>query len=82
MLERRGHTEATMEFCKLAGKRPAGALCELVTDGEEVRDRSERKAAGMMTRDGCLRFGRDWGIKVCTIEDLVVYLEARASANG
>lgn len=33
--ERRGHSEATVEFCRLAGKRPAGALCELVEEGVE-----------------------------------------------
>ena len=73
--ERRGHTEATIEFCKLAGKRPAGAICELVMEGEEVGGMTERREGGMMRRDGCLKFGRKWGIKVCTIEDLVDYLE-------
>lgn len=82
VMERRGHTEATIELCKLAGKQPAGAISELITDGEKVRDKPERKEAGMMTRDGCLRFGKDWGIKVCTIEDLVEYLETQKSVDG
>ena len=73
--ERRGHTEATIEFCKLAGKVPAGAICELVMEGEEVDGMTVRREGGMMRRDGCLKFGRNWGIKVCTIEDLVDYLE-------
>ena len=75
--ERRGHTEATIEFCKLAGKRHVGALAELVDDGEEVGKRAERKKAGMMTRDKCLRFGMEWGIRVVTIEDLVDFIEMR-----
>lgn len=75
VMERRGHTEATIEFCKLAGKRPAGAISELVTEGDEVEGKTERSEAGMMRRDGCLRFGKKWGIKVCTIEDLVEYLK-------
>ena len=29
----------------------------------------------MMRRDGCLAFGKRWGLRVCTIEDLVVYVE-------
>ena len=29
----------------------------------------------MMRRDGCLRFGKRWGLKVCTIEDLVDYVD-------
>ena len=75
MRERRGHTEATIEFCRLAGKRLAGALCELVLEGEEVEGKTERREGGMMRQDGCLKFGKKWGIKVCTIEDLVEYLE-------
>ena len=67
--------EATIEFCKLAGKRPAGAICELVMEGEEVRGMTERREGGIMRGDGCLKFGRKWGFKVCTIEDLVDYLE-------
>ena len=82
VLERSGHTEATIEFCKLAGKRHAGAISELVIDGEKVLAKSERKEAGMMTRDGCLRFGKDWGIKVCTIEALQEYLRTQKSVNG
>ncbi|KAM0806159.1 3,4-dihydroxy-2-butanone 4-phosphate synthase [Usnea florida] len=73
--ERRGHTEATVEFCRLAGKRPVGVLCELVAGGTEVQGRTERKAAGMLRRDGCLEFGRRWGIKVCTIDMVVEFLE-------
>ena len=33
--ERRGHTEATIGFCRLAGKRLVGPLCELVDGGGE-----------------------------------------------
>ncbi|GIK05902.1 3,4-dihydroxy 2-butanone 4-phosphate synthase [Aspergillus viridinutans] len=74
--ERKGHTEATVEFCRLAGKTPAGVIAELVEDGELVEGIPEiRGNNGMMRRDGCLKFGKRWGIKVCTIEDLVEYLE-------
>lgn len=83
MRERRGHTEATIEFCKLAGKAPAGVLCEVVDDGEEVEGEAMRQGSGMMRRDGCLRFGRRWRIKVCTIEDLVLYLDEQVrKVNG
>lgn len=84
--ERRGHTEATVEFCRLAGKREVGALCELVEEGEEIVEeagvvRAERTTpcGGMMRRDGCLAFGQRWGIKVCTIDALVEYLERNES---
>ncbi|KAL8805351.1 MAG: hypothetical protein Q9182_002025 [Xanthomendoza sp. 2 TL-2023] len=80
--ERRGHTEAAVEFCRLAGKAPVGVICELVEDGEEVEAKAERVSGGMMRRDGCLKFGRRWGLKVCTIEDLVEYVEAKGTVNG
>lgn len=72
---RKGHTEAAVEFCRLAGKRPAAVICELVEDGEEVEGKAERREGGMMRRDGCLKFGQRWGLKVCTIEDLVAYVD-------
>lgn len=76
--QRQGHTEAAIELCRLAGKRPAALLCEMVLDGEEVvRGRAEFVGGGMMRRDDCLEFGRRWGLKVCTIEDLVAYVEKR-----
>ncbi len=31
VLKRAGHTEATVDLCRLAGKFPAGVLCEVVT---------------------------------------------------
>ena len=94
-MERRGHTEAAVEFCRLAGKREVGVIGELVEDGmedgedgdeggmreedgrERRRSKARRMEAGMMRRDGCLRFARRWGLRVCTIEGLVGYLEQR-----
>ena len=73
--ERRGHTEAAVDLCRLAGKQPVGVICELITDGEEREGVPELVGGGMMRRDECLAFGKKWGIKVCTIEDLVAYLE-------
>ncbi|KZF23236.1 3,4-dihydroxy-2-butanone 4-phosphate synthase [Xylona heveae TC161] len=74
--ERRGHTEAAVEFCRLAGKKPVGAICELVIDGEPVPGvKGEMQGAGMMRRDDCIEFGKKWGLPVCTIEDLVAYVE-------
>lgn len=74
--QRPGHTEAAVEFCRLAGQREVGVISELVEDGEEVADGvAERVSAGMMRTDACLEFGKRWGLKVCTIEDLVGYLE-------
>jgi len=73
--QRRGHTEAAIDFCLLAGKRPAAAICELVDDGAEVEGQALRREPGMLRGEDCIAFARKWGLKVCTIEDLVVYLE-------
>ncbi|KAI9765561.1 MAG: 3,4-dihydroxy 2-butanone 4-phosphate synthase [Geoglossum simile] len=73
--ERRGHTEAAVEFCRLAGKREVGVISELVDDGAEVEGKAEVRGSGMLRRDGCLRFGRRWGLRVCTIERLCEFLE-------
>lgn len=73
--QRKGHTEAAVDLCRLAGKAPVGVIAELVEDGEIVEGVPEVSGNnGMMRRDGCLGFARRWGIKICTIEDLVIYL--------
>lgn len=83
VLNRMGHTEAAVEFCRLAGKAEAGVICEMVDDGEEVPGQALRTEAGMMRRDACLKFGKKWGLKCCTIEDLVEYVSAeKRTGNG
>ena len=64
-------------------------IAELVEEGETTEGVAEiRGNNGMMRRDACLKFGKKWGIKVCTIEDLVEYVEkvdgplAGVGANG
>lgn len=52
-----------------------GVICELVEEGTEVEGKAERAEPGMMRRDACLRFGKKWGLRVCTIEDLVKFLD-------
>jgi len=83
VLVRTGHTEAAVEFCRLAGKAKVGVICELVEDGEPVPGQALMQEPGMMRRDACLEFGKKWGLKVCTIEDLVEYVEKeKDSVNG
>lgn len=83
--ERPGHTEAAIDFCRLAAKTPVAAICELVDDGAEVAGRALRNAPGMLRGEACLAFARTWGLRVCTIADLVKYLEkteGRIEPNG
>lgn len=73
--ERIGHTEAAVELCRLAGKPPVGVISEIVEDGEPVAGQAIMRAPGMMRRDGCLAFGKKFNLKVCTIEEMVKYVE-------
>ena len=73
--ERNGHTEAAVDFCRLAGKRSAAAICEIVDDGVAVEGRAVRVGAGMLTGEKCIEFARRWGLRVVIIADLVTYLE-------
>ncbi|KAH8897074.1 3,4-dihydroxy-2-butanone 4-phosphate synthase [Thozetella sp. PMI_491] len=73
--QRRGHTEAAVDLCRMAGKKPAAVICELIEDGEEVPGRAIRNEPGMLRGEACIAFARKWGLKVCTIEAMVQHLE-------
>lgn len=79
---RRGHTEAGYDFARLAKIEPAVAVIgEMVVDGEEYSPSREGQKipelrdSGMMRMQQCLDFGRKWGIRCCTIEDLAKHVE-------
>lgn len=62
VLERRGHTEGTVDLMRLAGLTPAGVLCELTNED------------GTMARlPEIIAFGKKHAMPVLTIEDLVQY---------
>ena len=62
VLRRCGHTEATIDLCRLAGLRPAGALMEIMNDD------------GTMARMPDLqKMAQEWGLRIITIKDLITY---------
>ena len=62
VLERRGHTEATVDLMQMAGLKPCGVLCELTNPD------------GTMARlPEIVAFAEKHGISVLTVEDLVAY---------
>lgn len=68
VLRRSGHTEATIDLCRLAGLYPAGALMEIMNDD------------GTMARlPQLLEFAKEHGLKVITIKDLIAYRLERES---
>lgn len=63
VLGRPGHTEAAIDLCRLAGKRPSGVICEVANDD------------GTMARIPDLEvFAEANGLLIVTIEDLIAYL--------
>lgn len=65
VLERRGHTEATVDLMRIAGLNPAGVLCELMNpDGT------------MAKLHQVCEFANLHGLCVITVEDLVRYRQA------
>ena len=64
VLRRTGHTEAAVDLARLAGLRPAGVLCEVVSQQDE----------GDMARFEELRaFSDEHGLALISIADLVAY---------
>lgn len=66
VLERRGHTETTVDLMRLAGLNPCGVLCELMNED------------GTMARlPQALAFAQKHGLPALTVEDLVKYRQER-----
>ncbi len=62
VLKRSGHTEAVVDFARLAGLYPSGVLCEIMSED------------GTMARLPELReIAEKFGLKICTIADLIKY---------
>ncbi len=67
VLERRGHTEASYDLCRLAGLQPVGVIGEIVNDDLE----------GTMKRlPGCCVFAKEHHLKIVTIEQLAQYRQS------
>ena len=62
VLNRVGHTEASVDLAELCGLYPAGFLCEIVN-----------KDGTMMRRPDLEKFGEEHGLKLITIADLAEY---------
>jgi 3,4-dihydroxy 2-butanone 4-phosphate synthase/GTP cyclohydrolase II len=66
VLRRAGHTEASVDLARLAGLQPAGVLCEILNPN------------GTMARlQELLKFRKKHKLKMCSIEDLILYRRSR-----
>jgi 3,4-dihydroxy 2-butanone 4-phosphate synthase/GTP cyclohydrolase II len=62
VLRRTGHTEAAIDFARLAGFSPAGVICEIMTED------------GSMARvPDLIKIAEDLNLKIVSIEDLVAF---------
>src|SRR5438876_8546901 len=66
VLQRAGHTEAAVDLVKLAGGRPIGVICEIMSD-----DGSMARLPELVT------FARRHRLKICTIADLIKFRRTR-----
>lgn len=62
VLERNGHTEATVDLCRLAGLKECGLCCEII-----------REDGTMMRTEELSALAEKFGIKLITIKDLQNY---------
>ena len=68
VLKRAGHTEATVDLCRLAGLKEVGLCCEIMKDD------------GTMARmDDVVAFAKTHGLKMMTIADLIAYRRDQGS---
>jgi 3,4-dihydroxy 2-butanone 4-phosphate synthase/GTP cyclohydrolase II len=66
VLQRAGHTEAAVDLVRLAGCRPIGVICEILSDD------------GSMARlPQLMKFSKKHKLKICTIEELIKYRRRR-----
>jgi 3,4-dihydroxy 2-butanone 4-phosphate synthase/GTP cyclohydrolase II len=66
VLQRAGHTEAAVDLVRLAGARPIGVICEIMSDD------------GSMARlPELVKFARRHHLKICTIADLIQFRRTR-----
>ncbi len=71
VLERRGHTEATVDLMRLAGLKPYGVLCEVTNpDGSMAR------------LPEIVAIGQKHGLPVLTVEDIVLYRQTMQKEEG
>ena len=62
ILERAGHTEASVDIAKIAGLNPSGVICEIMNDDGEMARLPE-----------LINFAKKHSLKIGTVSDLIKY---------
>jgi 3,4-dihydroxy 2-butanone 4-phosphate synthase/GTP cyclohydrolase II len=61
-LVRTGQTEGSVDLCRIAGLRPGAVICEVMNDDGTMARRAQLE-----------EFARAFGLKICTIADVIAY---------
>ncbi len=64
VLERTGHTEASIDICKLAGLKPVSVICELMKDDGTMASNDD---------DFVIEFAKKHNLKILYVSDLIYY---------
>ncbi len=68
VLVRNGHTEATVDLCRLAGLAPCGLCCEIMGENGE-----------MLRTPELMKLAEAWSMPFITIKDLQAYIREQAA---
>ena len=68
VLVRNGHTEATVDLCRLAGLAPCGLCCEIMGENGE-----------MLRTPEFMKLAEAWSMPFITIKDLQAYIREQAA---
>jgi 3,4-dihydroxy 2-butanone 4-phosphate synthase/GTP cyclohydrolase II len=60
LLEREGHTEASVDLCKITGHYPAAIICEIMQED-----------GTMMRREGLFSFAKEHGLPIVSIQQIL-----------
>ena len=72
VLERQGHTEASIELVTMAGLKPAAVLCEICSSN----------GLHMAQRDELMKLAARFCLPIVTIDDLISYVRCVASTRA
>lgn len=64
VLARTGHTEASVDICKLAGLKPIAVICELLKNDGTMANNND---------DFVIRFAKEHNLKILYVSDLIYY---------
>ncbi|KAL7417574.1 3,4-dihydroxy-2-butanone 4-phosphate synthase [Mrakia frigida] len=70
VLKRKGHTEASLDLCRLTGLPEAGLLCELVAP-------DPNPTGSMAKLEDCLKFAKTWKLETISVEMIKKWREEK-----